>query len=141
MQAIFDNILDRRLEWPDDPELQLSWECRDLIEKLLEPDPERRLGHRGAGEVDTASVVSLGDLERIRKSSMTFSILLQVKLHPFFQASPEAGRTGIHWKELVTQKAAFVPSSESKTLPSMYFEEKPVCNRSAFAKSDHCNAG
>ena len=51
MQAIFDNILDRRIEWPDDPDFELSPECRDLVEKLLNPDPEKRLGHRGAGEV------------------------------------------------------------------------------------------
>lgn len=50
-QAVFDNVLDRRIEWPDDSEFDLSEECRDLIEKLLSPDPEERLGHRGAGEV------------------------------------------------------------------------------------------
>ena len=51
---------------------------------------------------------------------------MQVKLHPFFQADPETGDEGINWKELVTQKAAFIPSSESRLAPSMYFEEKPV---------------
>jgi hypothetical protein len=29
----------------------ISEECRDLISCLLEGDPEKRLGHRGAGEV------------------------------------------------------------------------------------------
>ena len=58
---------------------------------------------------------------------------MQVKLHPFFQADPETGDEGINWKELVTQKAAFIPSSESRLAPSMYFEEKPV----SFADNIH----
>ena len=28
----------------------MSPECRDLIDKLLNPDRDRRIGHRGAGE-------------------------------------------------------------------------------------------
>ena len=47
MQAIFDNILSRNISWPE----ELSPECRDLIEGLLCLDPQRRLGHRGSGEV------------------------------------------------------------------------------------------
>ena len=53
-------------------------------------------------------------------------LMLQVKLHPFFQAHLEQGKKGINWKELVSQKAAFIPSSASKRAPSIYFEEKPV---------------
>ena len=48
-EEIFENILDRRIPWPEDPE-EMSPECRDLIDKLLEPEVEDRLGHRGAGE-------------------------------------------------------------------------------------------
>jgi hypothetical protein len=44
----------------DDGQHVISEECRDLISQLLEGDPEKRLGHRGAGEV---------------------------KLHPFFKVS------------------------------------------------------
>ena len=43
----FDNILERRIEWPDD----MSPLCRDLIDRLLCSDPGQRLGARGAGEV------------------------------------------------------------------------------------------
>jgi len=49
-EEIFDNILDRRITWPDDEE-EMSPECRDLIDKLLTPNPMKRLGHRGAGEI------------------------------------------------------------------------------------------
>ena len=48
-QEIFDNILDRRIQWP--PEDEMSPECRDLIDRLLTIDIYQRLGHRGAGEV------------------------------------------------------------------------------------------
>lgn len=39
------------MTWPDDEDSDISEECKDLIDKLLEPNPEERLGHRGAGEV------------------------------------------------------------------------------------------
>ena len=48
MQEIFDNILNRRIEWP---EAGTSAECRDLIDQLLQSDPEQRLGHGGAAEL------------------------------------------------------------------------------------------
>lgn len=47
-EEIFDNILDRRITWPDEEDM--SPECRDLIDKLLQPNPLKRFGHRGAGE-------------------------------------------------------------------------------------------
>ncbi|KAL4857228.1 putative serine/threonine protein kinase 1 [Chlorella vulgaris] len=48
-ELIFQNILDRNISWPG--EEQMSAECRDLIERLLQLEPKQRLGHRGAGEV------------------------------------------------------------------------------------------
>ncbi len=47
-EEIFDNILDRRITWPDEDDM--SPECRDLIDKLLHPNPLKRLGHRCAAE-------------------------------------------------------------------------------------------
>ncbi len=47
-QEIFDNILNRRIEWPDSG---MSAECRDLIDQLIQPDPELRLGHCGSSEI------------------------------------------------------------------------------------------
>ena len=49
MQEIFSRILDRQLTWPEDEEV--SPECRDLVDRLLQLDPFERLGHRGAGEI------------------------------------------------------------------------------------------
>lgn len=55
VEGIFQNILDVKMSWPDDP--PLSFEARDLIEKLLQPDAAKRLN--GA----------------------------QITVHPFFQGS------------------------------------------------------
>ena len=46
---IFQNILDRNLEWPSEEDM--SPECRDLIERLLRIEPDERLGSRGASEI------------------------------------------------------------------------------------------
>ena len=56
LQEIFGRILDRQLTWPEDEDI--SPECKDLVDGLLQLDPCERLGHRGAG---------------------------QIKLHPWFQ--------------------------------------------------------
>lgn len=49
LQEIFGRILDRELTWPEDEDI--SPECRDLVDGLLQLDPCLRLGHRGAGEI------------------------------------------------------------------------------------------
>ncbi len=51
-EQIFENILDRHIEWPDESSGIVSPECMDLIDRLLEPQVELRLGHRGAGKGD-----------------------------------------------------------------------------------------
>ena len=49
LQEIFSRILDRELTWPEDEEV--TPECKDLVDRLLQLDPCHRLGHRGAGEI------------------------------------------------------------------------------------------
>ncbi|KAK7251743.1 hypothetical protein RIF29_35201 [Crotalaria pallida] len=49
-QTIFDNILNRKIPWPQVPE-EMSPEAHDLIDRLLTEDPNQRLGARGASEV------------------------------------------------------------------------------------------
>ncbi|XP_028551979.1 probable serine/threonine protein kinase IREH1 isoform X2 [Dendrobium catenatum] len=49
-QMIFDNILNRKIPWPQVPE-EMSAEAQDLIDKLLTEDPNQRLGAKGASEV------------------------------------------------------------------------------------------
>ncbi|KAJ4917498.1 putative serine/threonine protein kinase IREH1 [Raphanus sativus] len=49
-EQIFDNIINRKITWPSVPE-EMSYEARDLIDRLLTEDPHQRLGARGAAEV------------------------------------------------------------------------------------------
>ncbi|KAK2664569.1 hypothetical protein Ddye_003143 [Dipteronia dyeriana] len=49
-QKIFDNILNRKIPWPQVPD-EMSPEAHDLIDRLLTEDPNQRLGAGGASEV------------------------------------------------------------------------------------------
>lgn len=50
-QGVFDNILRGNIQWPPHAEQTLSAEVRSLIVGLLTPDPDQRLGAKGAEEV------------------------------------------------------------------------------------------
>lgn len=41
--------------WPEGEDA-LSADCRDLVDRLLQPDPQQRLGARGAGEVRSTNL-------------------------------------------------------------------------------------
>lgn len=49
-EKVFENILSRRIEWLEEY-VDYSQEARDLMERLLIVDPQRRLGVNGADEV------------------------------------------------------------------------------------------
>ncbi|CAJ2655274.1 unnamed protein product [Trifolium pratense] len=49
-QQIFDNIINRDIQWPKYPE-EISFEAYDLMNKLLNENPVQRLGATGATEV------------------------------------------------------------------------------------------
>ncbi|XP_027356126.1 probable serine/threonine protein kinase IRE [Abrus precatorius] len=49
-QQIFDNIINRDIQWPKIPE-EISFEAYDLMNKLLNDNPFQRLGATGATEV------------------------------------------------------------------------------------------
>ncbi|PKA59924.1 Serine/threonine-protein kinase [Apostasia shenzhenica] len=49
-EMIFDNILNRKIPWPQIPD-DMSHEAKDLIDRLLIQEPEIRLGANGASEV------------------------------------------------------------------------------------------
>ncbi|KAL7275440.1 hypothetical protein RUND412_001612 [Rhizina undulata] len=50
-ERVFDNILNRRIDWPGDDEIPVSEEAKDLINRLLCTDPNQRLGANGAEDV------------------------------------------------------------------------------------------
>ncbi len=45
-EDVFSNILHADILWPEVPD-EMSYEAKDLISKLLERDPEKRLGRNG----------------------------------------------------------------------------------------------
>ncbi|KAF9917136.1 hypothetical protein BX616_001835 [Lobosporangium transversale] len=49
-EQVFENILNHDIDWHES-ELEISPEARDFMERLLCPDPEKRLGFNGADEV------------------------------------------------------------------------------------------
>ena len=51
LQAVYDNIVDRRIHWPQQRSSRLSADAVDLIDRLLCVDPRGRLGSGGAEEI------------------------------------------------------------------------------------------
>jgi serine/threonine protein kinase len=55
IEKVFENIRNRAIPWDEvnigDEEGEISLDAQDLINKLLEPDPKKRLGANGAGEI------------------------------------------------------------------------------------------
>lgn len=85
-EQVFENILARKIQWPDDDVLEMvSQEAKDLINKLLCMDPPQRLGSNREEAFESGG-------EEIRN-------------HAFF--------TGINWDTLLEDEAQFVPQPEN----------------------------
>ncbi len=84
-EKVFENILARKIEWPDDEDCPVSEEAKDLINKLMVINPRERLG------ANIAEKYSSGG-EEIRK-------------HPWFDS--------INWETLLDDEAQFVPAPEN----------------------------
>ncbi|KAJ4290110.1 rim15, signal transduction response regulator [Collariella sp. IMI 366227] len=82
---VFENILARRLHWPDESEDEVSPEAKDLINKLLCSDPQQRLG---ANREDNYQ--SGGE---------------QIRNHPWFR--------DVSWGTLLQDEPQFVPQPEN----------------------------
>ena len=67
-EQVMINILDQRIEWPTvgSDELDVSSEAFDLIKRLLEYDPKKRLGYNGAQEVKNHPFFKNIDWENLR---------------------------------------------------------------------------
>jgi len=68
-QAVFDNILSRRLAWPPPPpgEPPFSEDAVSLVDALLQSDPAVRLGCGGAGEVRRHAFFASLDWEQLAR--------------------------------------------------------------------------
>ncbi|KAK7432552.1 rim15, signal transduction response regulator [Neonectria magnoliae] len=85
-EQVFENILERRIQWPDESECEpVSDEAKDLINKLLCMQPSQRLGSNLEDKFASGG-------EEIRN-------------HPWFQS--------VNWETLVDDEAQFVPEPEN----------------------------
>lgn len=85
-EMVFENILARKIQWPDESELEaVSDEAKDLINKLLCMDPPQRLGSNRDEVYESGG-------EEIRN-------------HPWFE--------GVNWDTLLEDEAQFVPQPEN----------------------------
>ncbi|KAL2182899.1 hypothetical protein L209DRAFT_746686 [Thermothelomyces heterothallicus CBS 203.75] len=82
---VFENILARRIHWPDESEDEVSPEAKDLINKLLCMDPRQRLGSNREDKFQSGG-------EEIRN-------------HSWF--------SDINWDTLLQDEAQFVPQPEN----------------------------
>ncbi|TVY49387.1 Serine/threonine-protein kinase [Lachnellula occidentalis] len=82
---VFENILARRISWPDDADFDVSPEAKDLMNKLICLDPRERLGANSEEKYSCG-----GD---------------EIRNHPFFE--------GTNWEKLLEDDAQFVPAPEN----------------------------
>ncbi|RFU29207.1 hypothetical protein B7463_g7148, partial [Scytalidium lignicola] len=92
---VFENILARRISWPDDDECPVSPEAKDLMNKLLCLDPPDRLGANIDDKFSSGG-------EEIRK-------------HPWFE--------DVNWDKLLEDEAQFVPAPENPE-DTEYFDSR-----------------
>lgn len=85
-EKVFENILARRIDWPDEEEMSVvSTEAKDIMEKLMTVDPKTRLGSNPQDKFASGG-------EEIRN-------------HAWF--------SNINWKTLLEDDAQFVPAPEN----------------------------
>jgi serine/threonine-protein kinase RIM15 len=84
-EQVFENILARKVSWPDDDECEISPEAKDLMNKLLCMDPRERLGANAEDKF-----ASGGD---------------EIRHHPWF--------AGTNWETLLEDEPQFIPAPEN----------------------------
>ncbi|KAF4536577.1 PAS domain-containing protein [Lasiodiplodia theobromae] len=92
---VFQNILERKIDWPPEDEYEVSEEATDLMNRLMCTDPAKRLG----ANIDDK--FSSGGEE--------------IKNHPWF--------ADINWDTLREDEASFVPASENPE-DTEYFDSR-----------------
>lgn len=94
-EMVFENILARKIDWPDEEECQISAEAKDMMNRLMTLDPKERLG------TNTAEEYASGGRE--------------VRAHPWFK--------NINWDTLLQDEAQFVPAPENPE-DTEYFDDR-----------------
>ncbi|KAK3366882.1 hypothetical protein B0T24DRAFT_370913 [Lasiosphaeria ovina] len=94
-EQVFENILARRIYWPDVSEEDVSKEAKDLINRLLCSDPHQRLGSNREEKFQSG-----GD---------------EIRNHAWFE--------GLNWETLLLDDAQFVPCPENPE-DTEYFDSR-----------------
>ena len=94
-EQVFDKILNRAIAWPEDDELEVSEDAKDLVNKLIQLDPKQRLG------ANINEKHSSGGAE--------------IQAHPWF--------ADINWDTLLEDEAQFVPNPENPE-DTEYFDSR-----------------
>ena len=84
-EKVFENILARKIDWPEDEDPSVSEEAKDLMDKLMTIDSKDRLG------ANMAEKYSCGGEE--------------IRQHPWF--------SGTKWETLLEDEAQFIPAPEN----------------------------
>lgn len=109
-EQVFENILARRIEWPDESLLEaVSEDAKDLINKLLCMDQTKRLGANADDKFASGG-------EEIRN-------------HPWFE--------GINWDSLLEDEAQFVPQPENPEDTEYFDARGAVLQSFAEEMEDH----
>ncbi len=69
---MFENIRNHAIPWSSLPPGSLSPEAIDLISKLLDPDPKKRLGSKGSQEIKSHNFFKEFEWEKVRKMEAAF---------------------------------------------------------------------
>ena len=84
-EKVFENILARKISWPDDDGALASDEAKDLMTKLMTLNPKERLGANMDEKYSTGGE--------------------EIRAHPWFN--------GINWETLLDDQAQFIPAPEN----------------------------
>ena len=81
---VFDNILHRRIAWPDDDDVDVSDEAKNLINEMIQLEPRNRLGANKEDKFESGGA--------------------EIRAHSWFAE--------INWETLLEDEAQFVPNPE-----------------------------
>ena len=82
---VFDNILARKIDWPDESYTTVSEEAKDVMSKLMTIEPKTRLG---------------SNINELHSSAGA-----EIRAHPWFN--------GINWETLLEDQAQFIPAPQN----------------------------